>query len=83
MFSSTEGEEDLKKILLENLDWTQEMEFEFLNERLQKIVRGLCDEQSSWIYTASINSKKKNQVKKYYIPRIAMFIQSGPTLVSS
>ena len=33
MFSSTGGEEDLKKILLENLDWTQEMEFGFLNER--------------------------------------------------
>ena len=27
MFSSTEGEEDLKKLLLTNLDWGQEIEF--------------------------------------------------------
>ena len=27
MFSTNEGEEDLKKILLGNLDWAQEIEF--------------------------------------------------------
>ena len=31
MFSSTEGEEDLKKILLQNLDWRQEIEFAVSN----------------------------------------------------
>ena len=31
MFSSTEGEEDLKKILLDNLDWRQEIEFAVSN----------------------------------------------------
>ena len=31
MFSSTEGEEDLKKILLDNLDWGQEIEFAVSN----------------------------------------------------
>merc|ERR1711892_1230597 len=52
MFSSKEGEQDLRSILLKNVDWTLELEFAGLTDSHIDIIKELCDHQSeSWIYT--------------------------------
>merc|ERR1711892_1273440 len=52
MFSSEEGEQDLRNILLKNVDWTLELEFAGLTDNHIDIIKGLCDHRSdSWIYT--------------------------------